>query len=324
MVERETTPRRGAPLRSSSRRPNPRLPRWPSRPAQRLAEGDPRNLQNLHDLRVLAVRLDDADAAMAACRAVARDPARQSRGDERDRGARGVHGARGRRPRTPTAPLAKAHPQAIVELRTRPRPRPIAGRRRPSGSSRRRSWPRTPTDVPAQLELARAFTGEGNHEAALQATTRCSPRTPASCRTCSRRRSPRREPRPEPPRPGPGRTVPASTRRGSTSPSSGATSILALAYDRPTRRTGPGCPHGAGRVQAGLEHPDAAAVARARDRPRVSAREDTNGRSAPTSFLARRQNHRRHDVLKEFGHVLRETGRCSEGLRPLHAGDRGR
>ncbi|MGA8664821.1 MAG: tetratricopeptide repeat protein, partial [Thermoplasmata archaeon] len=315
MVEREKLPA-VAHLLELIRSTEPQAPEVALRARQRLAEADPRNLQNLHELQVLALRLDDGTAAMAACRAVL---AIQPDNLEAMSGVAELEASTEHVDAALNAyrALAKAHPQAIVELRRALDLARIAGQEPAVREFAAAILAEDPTDVPAQLELARALAGEGNHEAALQAYDALLAAHPGQLPYLLEKKeilAASEDPnllapvldelfRVDPTR------VDIAVERGNL--------YLTLAYDRPE-----GSPERDQAAHTALvayerasSDPDAAAVADLGIARASRLAGDTDRAiRAYESFLARSENQSRNDVLKEFAHALRETGRYSNAL----------
>jgi len=315
LVEREKPPS-VTHLLELIRLTEPRAPEVALRARQRLAEADPRNLQNLHDLQILAMRLDDGVAAMAACRAVL---ATQPDNLEAMSGVAELEASAEHVPAALDAyrALAKAHPQAIVELRRALDLARLAGQEAAVREFADAILSEDPTDVPAQLELARALAGEGNRDGALQVYDALLAAHPGQLPYLLEKKeilAASQDPnllapvldelfRVDPTR------VDIAVERGNL--------YLTLAYDRPEGSAERDqAAHTAlvayERASSDLEAAAVADLGIARA-SRLAGDSDRAIRSYQ-SFLARPENQTRNDVLKEFAHALRETGRYADAL----------
>ncbi|MGP8073229.1 MAG: tetratricopeptide repeat protein [Thermoplasmata archaeon] len=315
LVERDKAPDH-AQLIELIRLTEPQAPEVALRARQRLAEADPRNLQNLHDLRVLAVRLDDAEAAMSACRAaLATQPDNleaMSGIAELEASAEHVDAAL-----NAYRALAKAHPQAIVELRRALDLARIAGQEAAVREFAESILAEDPTDVPAQLELARAFAAEGNTEGALHAYDTLLAAHPGKLPYLLEKKellAASQDPKLLAPvvdelfRVDPTR-VDIAVERGNL--------YLALAYElhEGSAERDQAAHTALVAYERASTDAEAAAVAdlgiaRA---SRLAGDSDRAIRSYE-SFLHRPENQTRNDVLKELAHALRETSRYSDAL----------
>ncbi|MGD0249636.1 MAG: tetratricopeptide repeat protein [Thermoplasmata archaeon] len=281
---------------------------------ERLREVEPRNVQNLLDLRALATRLDRADVALTACRAVL-----ETHPDnlEAMRGIAELELAQGHPDAAIEAyrAILRAHPKAVNELRKGLELAREAGRPEIVREFASATLSVDPVDLSAQLALARTLSGGGDVPGALKAYDALLAAHPGELPYLLEKKevvARANDPALLAPvldelfRLDPTRTE-VAVERGNL--------YLGLAYDRPegsqdrdrAARTALVCYERASRDS------DAAGVAEL-GIARASRLVDDHERAirAYESFLEREQNHLRHDVLKELGHALRETGRYSE------------
>jgi superkiller protein 3 len=283
---------------------------------ERIAQIEPRNLQNLLDLRDLALRLDRVDSALQACHAILEV---QADNLEALRGIAELELARGKPDAAIDAyrRLLKVHPHALTELRkalelARDQNRPDAIREFAEAVIAEE-----PSDLEAQLELARTLSSTGDVPNALRAYDALLDAHPGELpyllekkEVVARTDDPQQLApvldelfRLDPTR------MDVAVERGNL--------YLTLAYDRP---------------EGSAERDQAARTAlvsyeRASSDPefadisdlgiaRASRLVNDSERAirAYESFLGREGNYLRHDILKELGHALRETGRYSEAI----------
>jgi tetratricopeptide (TPR) repeat protein len=281
---------------------------------ERLKEVDPRNVQNLLDLRALATRLDRADVALGACRAVL---ATHPDNLEAMRGVAELELAEGHTDAAIEAyrAILAAHPKAVSELRkglelARDAQRPEVVREFATGT-----LAVDPSDLSAQLALARTLSAQGDVGEALKAYDALLAAHPGELPYLIEKKevvARANDPALLAPvldelfRLDPTRTE-VAVERGNL--------YLGLAYDRPE---GSDDRDRAARTalvsyERASSDPDAVGVAEL-GIARASRLVDDHERAvrAYESFLEREENHLRHDILKELGHALRETGRYSE------------
>jgi len=283
---------------------------------ERILQIDPRNLQNLLDLRDLALRLDRVDTALTACRAILEV---QPDNLEALRGIAELDLANGH----PDAAiegyrrLLKVHPHAITELR---KALELARDQHKDDAVREFSeaiLAEEPSDLEAQLELARTLSAAGDSAGAVRAYDSLLAAHPGELPYLLEKKelvAKSDDPAQLAPvldelfRLDPTRTD-VAVERGNL--------YLSLAYDR---------------AEGSAERDQASRTAlvsyeRASSDPiaadvselgiaRASRLVNDPDRAirAYQSFLAREGNHMRHDILKELGHALRETGRYTEAI----------
>ena len=281
---------------------------------ERLREVEPRNVQNLLELRALATRLDRADVALTACRAVL---AAHPENLEAMRGIAEIELAQGHREAAVDAyrALLRAHPHAVSELRkglelARDADQPEAVREFASAI-----LSEDPVDLSAQLALARTLSAGGDVAAAVQAYDALIAAHPGELTYLSEKKEVvARTNDPEQLAPvldelfrlDPTRTE-VAVERGNL--------YLGMAYE---------CPEGSAdrdraartalvSYERASSDPEAASVAQL-GIARASRLVGDHDRAVRgyQAFLDQEGNGMRHDILKELGHALRETGRYSE------------
>jgi tetratricopeptide (TPR) repeat protein len=313
IVEAVTPPEASA-LQEVATLLEPKVPDLALAARERLREVDPRNLQNLLDLRALATRLDRADVALAACRAVL---AAHPENLEAMRGIAEIELAQGHTDRAVDAyrALLKAHPHAVSELRKGLDLAREAKRSDVIQEFARAILAEDPVDLSAQLALARTLSADGKTDEAIHAYDALLAAHPGELPYLLEKKevvAQTSDPDLLAPvlddlfRLDPTRTE-VAVERGNL--------YLGLAYDRPEHS--PEREEAARTALVSYErassHPDAASVAElgiARA-SRIVGEHDRAVR-AYEAFLSSEGNQLRHDVLKELGHALRETGRYSE------------
>jgi tetratricopeptide (TPR) repeat protein len=283
---------------------------------QRILQIDPRNLQNLLDLRDIALRLDRVEAALAACRAILDV---QPDNLEALRGIAELELANGH----PEAAiesyrrLLKVHPHALTELRkaldlAREQQKPEFVREFAEAV-----LAEEPSDLEAQLELARTLSAAGDVAGAVRAYDALLEAHPGELPYLLEKKeivAGTDDPAQIAPvldelfRLDPTRTD-VAVERGNL--------YLSLAYDRPE---GSAERDQAARTalvsyERASSDPEAANVSEL-GIARASRLVNDPDRAirAYESFLKREGNHLRHDILKELGHALRETGRYTEAI----------
>jgi tetratricopeptide (TPR) repeat protein len=283
---------------------------------ERIVQIDPRNLQNLLDLRDLALRLDKVDSALAACRAILEV---QPDNLEALRGIAELELAGGH----PDAALdgyrrlLKVHPHALTELR---KALELAREQRNPEAVREFAEAvisEEPADLEAQVELARTLAGTGDVTGAVRAYDSLLQAHPGELPYLLEKKEvvARTD--------DPAQIAPVLDELFRLDPTRTDVAVergnlyLSLAYDRP---------------EGSAERDQAARTAlvsyeRASSDAEVSDISDLGiarasrlvGDSerairAYESFLNREGNYMRHDILKELGHALRETGRYTEAI----------
>jgi tetratricopeptide (TPR) repeat protein len=281
---------------------------------ERLREVDSRNLQNLSDLRSLATRLDRPEVALSACRAVlAAHP------DNLDamRGIAEIELSQGH----PDAAmesyraLLKAHPHAVSELRKGLEVARESGKADVVREFAEAILAEDPVDLAAQLALARTYSNAGDVAGALRAYDALLEAHPGELPYLLEKKEVVARTN------DPAQLAPVLDALFHLDPTRTDVAVergnlyLTLAYDLPT---GSAERDRAARTalvsyERASSDPEAANVAEL-GIARASRLVDDNDRAirAYESFLEREQNHLRHDILKELGHTLRETGRYSE------------
>ncbi|MGA8710252.1 MAG: tetratricopeptide repeat protein, partial [Thermoplasmata archaeon] len=283
---------------------------------ERILQIDPRNLQNLLDLRDLALRLDRVETALTACRAILDV---QPDNLEALRGIAELELANGHPDEAIEAyrRLLKVHPHAVGELR----------KALDLGREQRRNdvvrefaeavLAQEPSDLEAQLELARTLSATGDVVGAVRAYDALLEAHPGGLPYLLEKKelvAKTDDPAQLAPvldelfRLDPTRTD-VAVERGNL--------YLSLAYDRPE---GSAERDQAARTalvsyERASSDPDAGNVSElgiARASRLVNDPE--RAIRAYQSFLDREGNHMRHDILKELGHALRETGRYAEAI----------
>lgn len=281
---------------------------------ERLREVEPRNVQNLLELRALATRLDRADVALTACRAVL---AAHPENLEAMRGIAEIELAQGHTEAAVDAyrVLLKAHPHAVSELRKGLELAREANRADAVEEFSTAILAEDPVDLSAQLALARTLSTRGDIAAAVQAYDALLGAHPGELAYLSEKKevvARTNDPAQIAPvldelfRLDPTRTE-VAVERGNL--------YLGMAYD---------CPEGSAErdraartalvsYERASSEPEAASVAQlgiARA-SRLVGDHDRAVRGYQT-FLEQEGNGMRHDILKELGHALRETGRYAE------------
>lgn len=283
---------------------------------ERILQIDPRNLQNLLDLRDLALRLDRVEAALSACRAILDV---QPDNLEALRGIAELELANGHPDAAIEAyrRLLKAHPHAVSELR-----KALDLGRGQHRNDVVREFAEAvladePLDLEAQLELARTLSAAGDVTGAVRAYDSLLEAHPGGLPYLLEKKelvAKTDDPAQLAPvldelfRLDPTRTD-VAVERGNL--------YLSLAYDRPEGS--------AERDQAArtalVSYERASSDADAADvselgiaRASRLVNDPERAIRAYQAFLDREGNHLRHDVLKELGHALRETGRYSEAI----------
>jgi tetratricopeptide (TPR) repeat protein len=292
----------------------PKAPELALAARERLRELDPRNLQNLSDLRELATRLDRPEVALGACRAVL---AAHPDNLEAMRGVAEIELSEGHTDAALEAyrALLRAHPHAVGELR-----KGLEVAREAQKDELVREFAEAilaeePVDLAAQLALARTFSSAGNVAEAVRAYDALLAAHPGELPYLLEKKevvASTNDPAQLAPvldelfRLDPTRTD-IAVERGNL--------YLALAYDLPAGSAERD--HAARTALVSYERassdPEAVNVSEL-GIARASRLVDDFDRAvrAYESFLDREGNHLRHDILKELGHTLRETGRYSE------------
>jgi tetratricopeptide (TPR) repeat protein len=283
---------------------------------QRVLQIDPRNLQNLLDLRDIALRLDRVEAALSACQAIL---AVQPDNLEALRGIAELDLANGHADAAIEAyrRLLKVHPHALTELRkaldlAREQQKPEVVREFAEAV-----LAEEPSDLEAQLELARTLSAAGDVAGAVRAYDALLEAHPGELPYLLEKKeivAGTDDPAQIAPvldelfRLDPTRTD-VAVERGNL--------YLSLAYDRPE---GSAERDQAARTalvsyERASSDPEAANVSEL-GIARASRLVNDPDRAirAYESFLKREGNHLRHDILKELGHALRETGRYTEAI----------
>lgn len=283
---------------------------------ERILQIDPRNLQNLLDLRDLALRLDRVDTALTACRAIL---SVQPDNLEALRGIAELELANGHPDASIEAyrGLLKLHPHAVTELRKALE----LGRDQHKDDVVREFaeavLAEEPADLEAQLELARTLSASGDVAGAVRAYDSLLEAHPGELPYLLEKKelvAKTDDPAQLAPvldelfRLDPTRTD-VAVERGNL--------YLSLAYDRPE---GSAERDQASRTalvsyERASSDPEAANVSEL-GIARASRLVNDSERAirAYQSFLSREGNHLRHDILKELGHALRETGRYTEAI----------
>lgn len=283
---------------------------------ERILQIDPRNLQNLLDLRDLSLRLDRVETGLTACRAILDV---QPDNLEALRGIAELELANGHPDAAIEAyqRLLKAHPHAVGELR---KALDLGREQRKDAVVREFAeavLAEEPLDLQAQLELARALSACGDVTGALRAYDSLLEAHPGELPYLLEKKelvAKTDDPAQLAPlldelfRLDPTRTD-VAVERGNL--------YLSLAYDRPE---GSAERDQAARTalvayERASSDPDAANVSElgiARASRLVNDPE--RAIRAYQSFLGHEGNHLRHDILKELGHALRETGRYTEAI----------
>ncbi|MGP8158680.1 MAG: tetratricopeptide repeat protein, partial [Thermoplasmata archaeon] len=283
---------------------------------QRVLQIDPRNLQNLLDLRDIALRLDRVETALSACRAILDV---QPDNLEALRGIAELELANGHPDAAIEAyhRLLKVHPHALTELRkaldlARDQQKPEVVREFAEAV-----LAEEPSDLEAQLELARTLSRAGDTAGAVRAYDALLEAHPGELPYLLEKKeivAGTDDPAQIAPvldelfRLDPTRTD-VAVERGNL--------YLSLAYDRPE---GSAERDQAARTalvsyERASSDPEAANVSEL-GIARASRLVNDPDRAirAYESFLKREGNHLRHDILKELGHALRETGRYTEAI----------
>jgi len=283
---------------------------------QRVLQIDPRNLQNLLDLRDLALRLDRVETALSACHAILDV---QPDNLEALRGSAELELANGHPDEAIDAyrRLLKVHPHALTELRkaldlAREQKKPDMVREFAEAV-----LAEEPADLEAQLELARTLSTAGDVAGAIHAYDALLEAHPGELPYLLEKKEivARTD--------DPAQIAPVMDELFRLDPTRTDVAVergnlyLSLAYDRPE---GSAERDQAARTalvsyERASSDPDAANVSElgiARASRLVNDPE--RAIRAYESFLAREGNHLRHDILKELGHALRETGRYTEAI----------
>ncbi|HEY1199120.1 MAG TPA: tetratricopeptide repeat protein [Thermoplasmata archaeon] len=283
---------------------------------ERILQIDPRNLQNLLDLRDLAVRLDRVDTALSACRAILEV---QPDNLEALRGIAELELANGHPDEAIEAyrRLLKVHPHALTELR---KALDLAREQRKTDAVREFAeavLAEEPLDLEAQLELARTLSTAGDVAGAVRAYDALLEAHPGELPYLLEKKEivARTD--------DPAQLAPVMDELFRLDPTRTDVAVergnlyLSLAYDRPE---GSAERDQAARMalvsyERASSDPEAANVSEL-GIARASRLVNDPDRAihAYESFLAREENHMRHDILKELGHALRETGRYTEAL----------
>ncbi|HYA69918.1 MAG TPA: tetratricopeptide repeat protein [Thermoplasmata archaeon] len=283
---------------------------------ERIVQIDPRNLQNLLDLRDLALRLDRVDTALSACRAILEV---QPDNLEALRGVAELELANGHAAAALDGyrRLLKVHPHALSELRkalelARDQHNPDAVR-----EFAQAVITEEPADLEAQVELARTLATTGDVPGAIHAYDALLESHPGELPYLLEKKEvvARTD--------DPAQIAPVLDELFRLDPTRTDVGVergnlyLSLAYDRP---------------EGSAERDQAARTAlvsyeRASSDPEVAdisdlgiarasrlVNDSERAIRAYESFLNREGNHMRHDILKELGHALRETGRYSEAI----------
>ncbi len=281
---------------------------------ERLREVDPRNVQNLLDLRALASRLDRAEVAMAACQAVLSvNPDNL----EAMRGIAEVELAQGHRDLAIDAYRAvrKVHPHAVSELRKGLEVAREAGRTDVVREFAEAILSEDPVDLAAQLALARSLAAEGEPDRAIAAYDALIAAHPGGLPyLLEKKEVVARTNDPE-------QVAPVLDELFRLDPTSTEVAVergnlyLGLAYDRAegsgerdqAARTALVCFE---RASRDAEARGVSELGIARASRLVGDHE--RALHAYAAFLAQDDHEMRHDIRKELGHALRETGRYSE------------
>jgi tetratricopeptide (TPR) repeat protein len=315
IVEGTNAPEAGA-LNELARLSEPTSPDLAILARERILQIDPRNLQNLLDLRDLALRLDRVETALKAYHAILEV---QPDSLEALRGIADLELAS----EHPDAAieayrrLLKVHPHALTELR---KALDLARARGDSGSVREFAeavLAEEPHDLEAQLELARTLSAAGDVPGALRAYDALLEAHPGELPYLLEKKEvvARTD--------DPAQVAPVLDELFRLDPTRTDVAVergnlyLSLAYDRP---------------EGSAEREQAARTAlvayeRASTDPEVAdiselgiarasrlVNDPERAIRAYDSFLKREGNYVRHDVLKELGHALRETGRYTEAI----------
>ncbi|MGP8016921.1 MAG: tetratricopeptide repeat protein [Thermoplasmata archaeon] len=283
---------------------------------QRILQIDPRNLQNLLDLRDLALRLDRVETALSACHAILEV---QPDNLEALRGIAELELANGHPDEGIEAyrRLLKVHPHALTELR---KALDLAREQRKPDAVREFAeavLAEEPLDLEAQLELARTLSTAGDVAGAVRAYDALLEAHPGELPYLLEKKEivARTD--------DPAQIAPVMDELFRLDPTRTDVAVergnlyLSLAYDRPE---GSAERDQAARTalvsyERASSDPEAANVSElgiARASRLVNDPE--RAIRAYESFLEREGNHMRHDILKELGHALRETGRYAEAI----------
>ena len=278
-----------------------------------LSDADPRNLQNLRDLYALAVRLDQADVALAACRTVL---ATQPDNLEAMSGVAELEATAGRVDEALAAyrALRAAHPQAVAELRKALDLAREVAREDAVREFAEAVLAEDPADAAAQVELARALAATGDTAGALKAYDALLEAHPGQLPYLLEKKEVLAASN------DPAQLAPVLDELFQLDPTRVDLAVergnlyLGLAYGGPEGSAERD--HDARTALVAYERastdPEAAGVAElgiARA-SRLVGDPDRAIRSYE-AFLDRPENAKRHDVLKELAHALRETGRYS-------------
>ena len=283
---------------------------------ERIVQIDPRNLQNLLDLRDLALRLDRVESALAACHAILEV---QPENLEALRGIAELELANGHPDVAIDAyrRLFKVHPHAVGELR---KALELAREQRVDDAVREFSeaiLTDEPTDLEAQLELARTLSAAGDVAGAVRAYDALLESHPGELPYLLEKKEIVAK------TDAPAQLAPVLDELFRLDPTRTDVAVergnlyLSLAYDRPE---GSAERDQAARTalvsyERASSDPEAADVSQL-GLARASRLVNDSERAirAYQAFLDRPENHLRHDILKELGHALRETGRYTEAI----------
>ncbi len=315
-----------AALAEIARRTAEKAPEVALRARERLAEAEPRNLQNLKELRALAVRLDQPEVALAACRTLLEV---QPDHLEALAGVAELEAAGGRIDEAIAAyrTIGRLQPQAVAELR-----RGLELARREHRDAAVLEFATAilaaePTDVAAQVELARARADSGDAAGALAVYDALLAAHPGQLPYLLEKRQVLAQSR------DPAQLAPVLDELFHLDPTRTDVAVergnlyLGLAYDRPTgsderERAARTALVAYERASGDAEAAPVAELGIARA-SRLVGDHDRAVRSY-TAFLDRPENHSRPDVLKELGSTLLEVGRYGAALdvylRAIRAG----
>ena len=283
---------------------------------ERILQIDPRNLQNLLDLRNLATRLDRVDSALIACRSIL---AVQPDNLEALRGIAELELSNGHVDEAIDAyrKLLVVHPHAIGELR---KALDLAREQRNPAAVREFAeavLAEEPSDLEAQLELARTMSAAGDVAGAVRAYDSLLESHPGELPYLLEKKEVVAK------TDDPGQIAPVMDELFRLDPTRTDVAVergnlyLSLAYDRPEGSVERDQAARTALVsyERASSDPDAASVSEL-GIARASRLVNDSERAirAYESFLAREGNHMRHDILKELGHALRETGRYTEAI----------
>ena len=303
-------------LEEVARTADPVLPEVALAARERLREADPRNLQNLLDLRALAVRLERADVALAGCRAIL---ALQPENLEAMRGIAELELALDHPDAAIRAyrDLLETHPHAVADLR-----KALELARSSHDQVATREFAQAilaeePTDLSAQVEVARHLVADGDQAGAVMAYDQLLATHPGQLDYLLEKKeivaksgdvSQLTPVLDELFRLDPTRTD-IAVERGNL--------YLGFAYDEPEGsaerdRAARTALVSYERASTDPEAANASLLGIARASRLVDDRE--RALKAYRDFLARPDNAARNDIRKELGHALREAGRYSEAI----------